>query len=138
MNSSYVFDSWALIALIQAEEPAAARVKDLLEKAITGDVTLYFSLLNLGELFYIIGRRRGKVETNQIIEKIKSLPINILSVDERFVFTAAEFKMNFSIPYADAFCAAAAKHVDGTLLTGDSELFALIKEIKIEPLFREK
>lgn len=50
-----VLDAWALLAYLQREEPAASRVRAVLKEAATHKVTLFASLINIGEVFYRIG-----------------------------------------------------------------------------------
>jgi PIN domain nuclease of toxin-antitoxin system len=45
----YVFDSYALLAYVRAE-PGGDEVKSLLEEARKGQVEVYLSLINLGEV----------------------------------------------------------------------------------------
>lgn len=137
MNSRYVLDSWALLAFIYEENPAASRIETLLAQAADGNAYLTLSLINLGEIFYIFGRRRGKTAAEQLLAYVKNLPVHILPVDEARVLAAARFKMAHSLAYADAFAAAAAAELAATLVTGDPELLALSSELKIEKLSRE-
>lgn len=43
----FVLDAWAVLALLQGEEPAAGHVKNLLEQAQTGQVELFISIIDL-------------------------------------------------------------------------------------------
>ncbi len=137
MNSRYVLDSWALLAFIYKENPAASRIETLLAEAADGNAYLTLSLINLGEIFYIFGRRRGKAAADQLLAYVKDLPIHILQVDEVRVLAAARYKIAHSLAYADAFAAAAAVELAATLVTGDPELLALTSELEIEKLSRE-
>jgi predicted nucleic acid-binding protein len=132
----FVLDSWAVLALIQKEEPAASRVRVLLAEAASGQVDLYLSIINLGEVYYRIGRVRIQSRSDQIVNDIRHLAVTILPASEEAVFAAARFKMRHTISYADAFAAAAADLLGATLVTGDPELIALAGRISIEPLRR--
>ena len=136
MSNRYLLDSWAFLAWIYKEEPALARIKQLLNDAAERRVYLIMSLINMGETYYIFGRERGLDAANKMVAHLKTLPIQILSVDEQIVLAAGYYKMNNPISYADAFAVVAAKELDATLLTGDPELFALDGEIQIERLHR--
>ena len=94
------------------------------------------SLMNLGEVFHITGRRRGQAVAEQLLTRIKQLPIHILAVDEARVLAAARLKLSYRLAYANAFAAAAAAELDAALLTGDPELLALAPVFQIEPLAR--
>jgi PIN domain nuclease of toxin-antitoxin system len=47
MSKQYVLDSWALLALLQGEEPAAARVKQILLEGERQQASLLISTVNL-------------------------------------------------------------------------------------------
>lgn len=136
MSTRFVLDSWAMLALLQKENPATERVAELMRKAGQNEVQLAMSLINLGEVFYIFGRKNGAQAAEELLTTIQKLPIQILPAAEHSVFTAARYRMNNPISYADAFAVAAAKKLDGVLLTGDPELLSLTEEIQIERLFK--
>lgn len=136
MNNRFLLDSWALLAFLNLEEPAASRVREVLKAATNGDVQLFMSLINLGEVYYGTGRRHGRRAAENALNYIEDLPIGFHPVSKRHVLAAAQYKMNHRIAYADAFAVAVAAELDAVLLTGDPELFALEGEIKIERLYR--
>ena len=134
MTSTFLLDSWAVLAYLKQESPADKRVIDLLEQARKGTTKLFISIINLGEVYYIVGRIRGEDFAEQTLVDLRLLPIEILPVDETAVFEAARWKMRYPLSYADAFVAAAAEEYRATLLTGDPELLALTDVLKIETL----
>ena len=135
MEHTFILDAWALIALLQKEEPAAGRVHALISQAQTNEqLQLLMSLMNLGELFYIVGRLRGQDEARQTVADIRQLPLTLLEATEERIFAAARLKMIHRLSYADAFAAAAAQEFQATLLTGDPELIALADDLSIENL----
>ena len=136
MSTRFVLDSWAMLALLQKENPATERVAELMRKAGQNEVQLAMSLINLGEVFYIFGRKNGAQAAEKLLTTIQQLPIQILPATEHSVFTAARYRMNNPISYADAFAVAAAKKLDAVILTGDPELLSLTEEIQIERLFK--
>lgn len=136
MSTRFVLDSWAMLALLQKENPATERVAELMRKAGQNEVQLAMSLINLGEVFYIFGRKNGAQTAEELLTTIQKLPIQILPAAEHSVFTSARYRMNYPISYADAFAVAAAKKLDAVLLTDDPELLSLTEEIQIERLFK--
>ncbi len=136
MNAKYLLDSWAILAYLKKESPADQRVLELLEKARHGKVLLFLSVINLGEIYYIVGRARGEDTAQHILEEIKELPVEILPVDETDILAAARWKMQYPMAYADAFAASAAQDLQAVLLTGDPELLALKNLLEIEILER--
>ena len=123
----YVLDSYALLAYLQAE-PGGDEVKSMLEEAQKGKAEVYLSLINLGEVVYIVERRRGAAMADEVVAKVHSLPVLVTDVNKKRVLDAAHIKANHAISYADAFAVALAKELDAPVLTGDPEFE------KMEPL----
>ena len=136
MKKTYVLDAWAILALIQGEEPAASRVKHLLEEAFQEQVKLFIPIINLGEVVYRIGKTRGEDAAYETLEEIERLLLDVLPATEEAVWAAVAFKMHHPISYADAFAAAAAERLGAVLVTGDPELIELKGRIQIEALER--
>ena len=132
---TYVLDSFALIGYLE-NEPSAPFVRDLLKQAHKGTVSLWLSLINYGEVLYIVERERGLQTAQKTIGIIDQLPIAIADVDRHTVFLAAHFKARYPMSYADAFAVALAKTRSAELLTGDREFKAAEAEIKIHWLPR--
>jgi len=140
-----VLDSWAILAWLQGE-PGGALVRDLLGwaegDAVAGERVrgclgkelnrprLFVSIINLGEVFYILGRRVEERKARETIEEIKAGVIEVLPVSEELIFEAASLKIKYPIAYADGFALAAAIAQGGALLTGDPEL----KDMKEVPI----
>ncbi len=131
-----VVDAWALLALLQGEEPAAGQVKIFLEQAQRQQLDLFISLINLGEVFYRIGKVKGEVEAEKTLAEIRRLSITIAPVTEQQVFRAAVLKIRYPISYADAFALAIANELGALLVTGDPELVSLRNVFQLEPLAR--
>lgn len=136
MTQRFVLDAWALLALLQKEEPAASRVKQLLHDAPDAGIACFISIINLGEVVYRVGKLKGEAEAWQTLAQLRRLPLTVLPADEKAVFAAVKFKMRYPISYADAFAAATAKELTAFLVTGDPELEQLKPEIQIEKLDR--
>lgn len=134
MKPRIVLDAWAVLALLQGEEPAAARVKDLLEEAERGERELFISLINLGEVFYRVGKVKGEPAAWETLETLRRLSLTIVPATEETVFAAARLKIYHPISYADAFAVATAESLDAVLATGDPELEQLGERIRLERL----
>jgi predicted nucleic acid-binding protein len=116
----YVLDSFALLAYF-GNEPGAEIVEQLLRQAQSQTVTLHLSLMNLGEVYYITQRERGRDAAVAALALIDQLPILQQVVDRPRVLAASNLKANHAISYADAFAAALAQQLQGTVVTGDPE-----------------
>jgi predicted nucleic acid-binding protein len=138
MSKQYVLDSWALLALLQGEEPAAARVKEILIEGERKQATLLISIVNLGEVYYRVGRRSSRAAAVDILSQIRSLALAIVSASDEMVLAAADLKLEYAISYADAFAAALADGTGATLVSGDPDFDLLQGRIKLEKLQRLK
>lgn len=138
MSGTYVIDAWALLALLQGEEPAASRVKELLSKGEQRQATLLLSMINLGEVYYRVGRRSNRAEAFNTVQDIRRLALSVVPVSNDLVLAAADFKMTYTISYADAFAAALADQAGATLVSGDPEFDLLQGRIQLEKLHRIK
>jgi predicted nucleic acid-binding protein len=126
-----------LLAFLQGEEPAATRVRQLLQAGQQSEGTqLFLSVINLGEVYYIIGRSQGEQEAQKTLLDIQRLPLTILPATDERVFAVAGFKIRHRLSYAGAFAVAAAAELKAVLVTGDPELLALTSEIQLERLSR--
>jgi len=138
MSEIFALDSWAVLAYLQGEEPAASRVCEVIEGAQEGTARLFISIINLGEVYYRVGKIRNAKEAESVLADLQLLPMEILSAEDDTVLAAARLKMNYAISYADAFAAVTAIQKDAVLLTGDPELLGMKKIISVEKLVRTK
>jgi predicted nucleic acid-binding protein len=79
------------------------------------------SWINVGEVAYVVERRRGAEETAHVVAQLRGA----LTLDEATptrVLEAARIKARHSLSYADAFAAATALAHGAVLVTGDPEL----------------
>jgi uncharacterized protein len=137
VTERYVLDSWALMAYFKGEKPAAARVRELLILATQETAVISLSIINLGEVYYNLGKRAGVARAEHALERIRRLPLTIASVSEEAVMAAARLKMKYSVAYADAFAAELTYELGAILVTGDPELKQLQGYIALEILHRE-
>ena len=128
---SYVLDSFAVLAFLSAEE-GMARVQEVLADASAGRCTALLSLINLGEVAYIIEREQGLARVHETLGMIDQMPIEVLPASREAVLAAAHIKAHHPIAYADAFAVAAAQSVDGVVLTGDPEFDAVKELVRVE------
>jgi ribonuclease VapC len=128
--SSYALDTFALLAYFNAES-GGMQVKSLIESASAKQATLFISQINLGELYYIVFRKRGVQKAQETLQTLRELPVVFCEVTETRILAAAELKAQCPISYADAFAAALATERGATLVSGDPEFSALTPEINL-------
>lgn len=120
-----LLDAWAVLSWLDGSPGAAGKVQRILDAAEAGRISLSMSMVNVGEVFYIVARRVGTREAESFLRDLRVLPISILAVPKRLVLEAARLKARFPISYADAFAAATAIRTGAVLVTGDPEFRAL-------------
>ena len=135
--AAYVLDSFAVLAYFEGE-PGMARVRALLREATKGSLTLHLSLINLGEIMYIVEREQGLVAAQRALAALDQLPVRVQPADREVVLSAASLKARYPISYADAFAIVVAQEQQAVLLTGDPEFKLLETDgaLKIEWLPR--
>ena len=133
-KESLVFDAWAVVAWLNGEA-SASRIRHFIEEAEKGCVEIYMSLINAGEVFYIIAKRKGMAFARKIIRELLSSPITFVLPSEVQIWKAAELKAQFPLSYADAFAVALGILKDAPVVTGDPEIRALKEAGKVEVLW---
>jgi predicted nucleic acid-binding protein len=131
-----VFDSWAIIAFYE-DEPAGKQVAELIAEANEHRTPLWMSVINAGEVWYIIARRASEEEADATIAELQSLGIQFDNAEWKISRQAAVFKSKHTISYADAFAAALAFQKSAHLVTGDREFKQVEGQVKILWLNKE-
>ena len=126
----FVLDSFALLAYFRAE-PGGELVRGLLRQARNQAAHLCMSLINVGEVYYLMRKERDIDRAEEMLGGVRTMPISLVSVSEERIFAAARLKGEYPISYADAFAAGLAGELGATLVTGDPEFKALETRIRI-------
>ena len=125
-----VFDSFALLAVFEEEE-GSREVTQMLSDISAGKLEGFISSVNVGEIYYILARRKGEEKAEAALNAVLHFPLEIVDPDFEFCIDAAKIKAKHKMSYADVFAAALTKMKKGTLVTGDKEFKVLAGEIKI-------
>lgn len=128
--SAKILDAFAIMAFFH-DEPGAQLVEDLILQAQDGTVELAMCVVNLGEVYYSISRASSPGEAEDYVQRIQSMPIEIVDANWELTRLAAQFKTSGNISYADCYAAALAEIRKGQVVTGDTEFRALEAAIKI-------
>jgi uncharacterized protein len=117
-----VLDAWAVMAWLEGETPARQRVSALFAAASEQRVALSISMINVGEVFYSITKRRGAPAAEEFLADLATFPVTIVTPGRKQILDAARLKARFPISYADAFAMQAAIEAEARLVTGDPEI----------------
>lgn len=117
-----VLDSWAVIAWLKGQQPAADRVDGYFRESFAGALRLSISVLNLGEIYCVTAKHRDLAIAASVLEALQDYQVAVLPSPNDLVMAAARLKARWPLSYADAFAAATALHRNERLITGDPEL----------------
>ncbi len=130
MSKIKVLDSHALLAYLE-KEPSYEIVQKELELASQGKSVLFMSIINWGEVCYIVQREYGKSKVEEVVGLLDTFPVEFINVDRLLTEIASAIKAKKRMAYADCFSAALAMYYKAPLLTGDKEFRSVEKDIKI-------
>jgi predicted nucleic acid-binding protein len=116
----YALDANALLDFLDLG-PGAQRVRAILHDARQQRAAVLISVLNWGEIFYLLWQKRGEEKARQTIAALSRLPIEIVPVDLAQAMKAGELKAVHKIPYVDCIAAALATQEQATLVTSDRD-----------------
>jgi ribonuclease VapC len=129
-QSVYVLDTFALVAHFEAEAGGEI-VRDLLKQAEDGEIFPAMSLINMGELAYMIQRQQGMEKAQAALDDLHSFPITFYEATEKRIPAAARLKAEYRISYADAFAASLAQELGASLVAGDPEFKVIKKDLPL-------
>lgn len=131
-GKEFVFDSYALIGYLK-NEIGAEIIEDFLKRAGEGEIRVYLNEINLGEVYYIIWKKRSEKVARESLAICLNFPLIFVLPNHDFILKAAELKSRYNISYADAFCLQTAIEKKCPIVTGDPEFFSVphVKIIKI-------
>jgi predicted nucleic acid-binding protein len=120
----YVLDACALIAYLNEEKGEGFEVVDeLFNRAETGEITLYMSIINLVEVYYGYIGDVGMTTANEIMRPVSDFPMSLIStITDSIYREAARYKGVYPMSLADAFLCATAKTFGATVITKDAEI----------------
>ena len=130
---AFLLDTSAFLALVE-REPGRDRVRDLIERAIRGEVLLHACFVSLTEVRYIVIYKRGPATADETIAELKALPVRWVHSDDALCAEAAEWKANHKVSFADAFVVAAAVRLNANVVHKDPEMVKLGGLIRQEVL----
>ena len=125
-----VLDSWAVLAYLE-DEPAGKKVADLIADAHDDGIPLLMTVVNVGEVWYIIAREVSEAEADNAVRQLRDLGIEFVEADWKLTRDAAAFKAKQRMSFADCFAAALAKREKAELVTGDREFKSIEDEVKV-------
>ncbi|MGA8181631.1 MAG: type II toxin-antitoxin system VapC family toxin [Desulfobacterales bacterium] len=132
MKTKRLLDSYAVLAYLNGE-PAAEAVEQAMKDAGDSGSSLLMSEINIGEVYYILSRKRGPEKADYFVDTIlQGLPIQGLPIDFSLILQASRLKAKYPLSYSDCLAAAQAIRSEASILTGDLEFKAVETLVAIE------
>ena len=132
MKRKRLLDSFAIIAYLNKEK-GFERVRDAMSEAQKSGNPILMNEINIGEVYYILFRKRGPEKADYFLQTIlQSLPIIVVSNGFDDVIKAAKIKAEHPLSFADCFAAATAKKNNSVIMTGDPEFKKIEGLVAIE------
>ena len=121
---TYILDACALIALLNEElGKGYETVKDLLDRAVAGEIALCMSLVNLVEVHYRLIQLKGIQTADAVMEPVKGLPVRFIrDITDEIYFDTARCKARYPMSLGDAFLCGTAKSLDAVIVTKDKDI----------------
>jgi len=127
--TAHVLDANALYRFLM-DQPGAETVERLFKQARDANTSLMISVVNWGEVYYNIARKKGFQQAQEFMARVRLLPLSIIAADEPITETAARLKAGHGLPYADCF-AAAITGKENVLVTADVKDFKKISWLQV-------
>lgn len=125
-----ILDSWAVLAYLE-DESSGQKVADMIGDAHEHGIPLLMSVVNAGEVWYILAREVSETEADKAIDGLRLLGIEFVDADWKLARSAGAFKAKNRMSFADCFAAALAKEQKAELVTGDKEFRQVESDIRI-------
>jgi predicted nucleic acid-binding protein len=122
----FCLDSWAVLAWLDGDEPAASMVADVLERERPA-----ISWINLVEVHYRVARDHGQGEADRTLDELRPrIAEHLPGVSA--MRAAASLKAEHPMALADCFAVALAASESAVLLTGDPEIIDMVGPLPCE------
>jgi len=131
---NYVLDSNAVLRYVLGQN-GADKVDALLRQSSEGRANIFMSVVNVGEVYYILMRRSGENAAAKAVHGLRHV-VSFESVELGDAIEAARIKERDRLAYADSFAAALALRVNGILVSADPDFEKLGKNLKLVRLPR--
>jgi predicted nucleic acid-binding protein len=132
VKKRYLMDSFAIISYL-SKEGGFEKVREIMSGAQESGINALMNEVNVGEVFYILSRRRGVEDAVFFLETILStLPVTLVPNTLDDVIDAARIKAEYPLSFADCFAVATAQKKDVVILTGDCEFKKVSHLVDVE------
>ena len=127
---SYVLDANAVLRYFAVGDgEGGEKVRGLFEQAERSQAQLSMSVINLGEVFYILLKHVGEQRALHYIQALQHA-VTMVDADMKRTIQAATLKHQLKLGYADSFAVALALESRATLVSADPGFEKVGKSLK--------
>ena len=102
MNDLYVFDACSLISVL-TNEKGADIVKNLLQRAVNGEIKILMHKVNFLEVYYYIYKRYNESVAKNLLKDIRISPIKLDNeITDDILIRAGRLKSLYKMSLADS------------------------------------
>ncbi len=130
LHKPKVLDASALLTYFE-DQPGAQKVTETLKRAAEEDQRLLMSVINWGEVLYVMERRHGKDKRDAAERLMDQMGLEIIDTDKELTRQAAHLKAENKLPYGDSFTAALAFIQKAELVTADRDFKSVEDKVSI-------
>jgi|ERR1700723_1799630 len=125
----YVLDANSVLRYFDPKYANDELVHSVFLKAQQHEARLFMSVLNAGEVFYLLIRDAGELRALNYMRILQNL-ISIVEADLERTMEAARLKHQYKLGYADSFAASLALSLKATLVSADPDFEKIGKQLK--------
>lgn len=125
----YVLDANSVLRYFDPKYANDELVHSVFLQAQQDEARLSMSVINAGEVFYLLIRDAGEVRASNYMRILQNL-ISIVEADLERTMDAARLKHRYKLGYADSFAASLALSLKGTLVSADPDFEKIGKQLK--------
>lgn len=126
----YVLDANAVLRYFGVSEgQGTEKIRSLFEQAERGQAHLSMSVVNLGEVLYVLLKHLDESRARHYVEVLQHV-VTMVEADTAQALAAAEMKHHYKLGYADSFATTLAILLKASLVSADPEFEKLGKAIK--------
>jgi len=128
MNDLHVFDACSLISVLTNEKGADV-VKNLLQKAVNGEIKILMHKVNFLEVYYYIYKRYNESIAQNLLKDISISPIKLDNeITDDILIKAGRLKSLYKISLADSIGLAEAIINGGYFITADHHELDIVEK----------
>jgi len=128
MNDLYVFDACSLISVLSNEKGADV-VKNLLQKAVDGEIEILMHKVNFLEVYYYIYKRYNESVAQNLLKDIRITPIKLdKEITDDILIKAGRLKSLYKMSLADSIGLAEAIINNGYFVTADHHELDIVEK----------